>query len=315
MSFVESFVLDGLYLNPIYDFEREISSLDQRIAAIHKELGLDQLPKSKEERDARGLKGPWDGLRSSVPRLNVYLREEGRAIVTGDLWKTRYSAGEAFRKLKEKLEKQGNPLSEEEIKYISPNMANVHLMIPTKWEGKYVLIAQIKGDALGGGQIHSSAVAGNVDGKYISREYADPLTQSLIDQCSDELGLDLNSIKASPWKYIINEQDTGQMAFVKIAQGVGFESVLNSYRKSVEEKVGKKKIEVAGLTPLPVSGLAIIEVEKAWKTVDKVICYFPTSEGFKEQLEQRELRPITVGVIKYLESQKNREAMLETAGF
>ena len=315
MSHVEPFVIDEIRINLI-PLERTIDSdtVDDRVRDEFLTRKYQDLPRSKEEAKARGM-SRWSGLMSSFPEIRTYKVAPGRVIVSADILPTRYHIGEAFRNYQDRQEEEGHPLTQDTIERISPNMANAHVMVPSKWNGQYVLLAQIKGEALGKGEVHSSVVAGNVEGRFI---YAgeDPLIGSLKQECIEEVGLDLSYFNSTTWKYLINEKDTGQIAVVSIAREVELETVLNAYDANVRSKLGKEKLEVDGLVPLPMAGVVVIPLEKGkGVTQGELLCYVPTPDGLKAVNQKRVLRPITVGVLKYLENAQNRKDMLETAGF
>lgn len=314
MSYVEPYIIEDIKINSI-PLERTIDSdtVDERVRSEFLKRRYQDLPRSKDEAKARGM-SKWSGLMSSFPEIRTYKVSPGRVIVSADILPTRYHIGEAFRDYYKDQEELGHPLSQDTIERISPNMANAHVMVPTKWKGEYVLLAQIKGEALGRGEVHSSVVAGNVEAKHI---YAgvDPLINSLKQECLEEVGLDLSYFNSTTWKYLINEQDTGQMAVVSIAREVELETVLHAYEANVRFKVGKEKLEVEGLVPLPMAGIVVIPLGNKGKTQDELLCYLPRPEGLVAVKQKRVLRPITVGVLKYLENAQNRKDMLETAGF
>ncbi|PIN75439.1 hypothetical protein COV18_03420 [Candidatus Woesearchaeota archaeon CG10_big_fil_rev_8_21_14_0_10_37_12] len=289
----------------------------------YEQNGYDQQPKSKAERDERGLKGGWNGLNSSFTELKLDT-SSGRRVLVATIAPTRYLVGEAMRAVVANMKNQG--YSPDEIaKYASnasPNMANVSVVCPVKHNGEHHLLAQIKGaDNLGGGEIHTGLVAGNVDVKFLARHngqlvYTNPLASALQREALEEMGLSLKQIGYTGFDHLVDERITGQVNLAAVAQGIELETVLHAYdahAKKVFE--GGKTPEVQGLTALPMQGLTLVPLEGGRFALDDIVWYLPTKDGLKEQKDRRTVRPYTEATLAYIADPDNKKHLLEKAGF
>lgn len=297
----------------VLPFERRFDSqgdlvMPPLVAEMYLKQKYDEKPKSKEEAKAKGEKS-FNGLMSSFPRLCVY-PQEGKNFVVADIAPTCYLVGQAMRDFV-----SANPsLSPEEIKKLSPDMANVSLVVPVKIAGNYFLMSQIKGKALGSGEIHAALVAGNVDAQYLSE--ADPLTATLRGECSEEVGMDLTSLDPTSVVYMVDERETGQVNFAYVARNSDAQMILGAYEASVREKLPKgERLEVMALAELPVGGIALVPLESGSPGLKNITCFFPTEKGLEEKVEGRGVRPYTQAALDYLSKPENVKFLLEKAGF
>lgn len=276
-----------------------------REAYLHQ--GYDLLPKSRQEADERGLPH-FNGLMGSFTSIRVYPDGE-RKIVVADIASTRYLIGQAMRDLTKKYSYEP-----EQIQEMSPDMANVSLVAPVKIDSEYYLLSQIKGKALGSGQVHAGLVAGNVGAENL--KHPDPLTVALKMECTEELGLNLQYLNSTAITFMIDERETGQVNFACVARALDLNLVLTAYEVSTKKKLGKQEpLEVMALANLPVAGLALTPLEKGEEGLKRIKCYKPTTGGLVESFEDRTVRPYTQAVIEYLSNQKNVAFLLEKAGF
>ena len=301
--------IDDIQLN-VLPLERRFDSVgDLAIHPLVKERyvnnGYNLAPKSRQEADARGQKH-FNGLMSSFTRIHNY-SDGKRNIVCVDIAPTRYLIGQARRDIV-----NTNKPDAETIEKLSPDMANVSLIAPIKLNGEYFLLSQIKGKALGSGQIHAGLVAGNIDAKYLRTE--NPLVAVLQNECSGELGINLSHLNSTSFVFMVDERETGQVNFAAIARNTDHQFVLSRYEADTKIKLaGEDKLEVQGLADLPI-GVALVPLESGeLKLREKVTCYKPTSTGLVETRETREVRPYTQGTLDYLK--KNANFLLEKAGF
>jgi len=278
------------------------------VRMMYIDKGYDDKPKSKEERNARGLRGGWNGLMSSFPKIEANY-ENGENVVNATIAPTRYLVGQAMRDL---MDTAGSVFTQKEIQEMSPDMAGVSLVVPVKLEGEYFLMSQIKGDALGSGQISAGLVAGRIDAKYLN--HSDPLAATLHNECSEEVGMDLSCLDPTSVIYMVDERETGQVNFAYVARNADAESILHAYEASVKGKIpAGKKLEVSGLANLPVSGIALTALEG--NTVRDITCFIPTEHGLEREVQDRQVRPYTQAVLDYLYKPENLKFLLEKAGF
>ncbi len=302
--------IDKILLNVIpierrFDSEGDLA-IDSRVRDMYIKKGYESAPKSREEADARGIKN-FNGLMSSFPRINVYTNGK-ETIVAADIAPTRYLIGQAARDIMKQ-----SVYSEEEIQKMIPCMANVSVLTPIKKEGKYYLLSQIKGKAIGSGQILAAPVAGNVDAKYLNA--VDPLTEALKNECSEEIGMDLSYLNSTSFVCMIDD-GAGGRNFASVARNANLQEILNSYESDTKRKLAKnEQLELMALSVLPVAGLALTPLEDGNNGLHNITCYKPTVDGLKEVVEDRGIRPYTEAVIDYVADQKNVKFLLEKAGF
>ncbi|MFP4401263.1 MAG: hypothetical protein ACLFPQ_05250 [Candidatus Woesearchaeota archaeon] len=289
-----------------FDSEGELA-IDERIRQIYEDNNYDLRPKTSEEADARGEKH-FNGLMSSAPKIQSY-PVNGKNFVTVDIAPTRYLISQAMRDYVKE-----NEVSEKEVQKISPDMTGVSLIVPVKINGDYYLLSQVKGKALGSGQIHAGLVAGNVDAKYLNQP--DPLITTLQNECSEELGLNLSYLDSTSFIFLIDERETGQVNFASVAMNADVQEILTAYESMTRQKLKKdEKLEVMGLANLPVAGISLTPLENGSSGVKDITCYMPSSEGLVKLVEERGVRPYTSATIDYVSEPKNTRFLLEKAGY
>ncbi len=302
--------IDKILLNIIpierrFDSEGDLA-IDSRVRDMYIKKGYESAPKSREEADARGIKN-FNGLMSSFPRINVYTNGK-ETIVAADITPTRYLIGQAARDIMKQ-----DIYSEEEIQKMIPCMANVSVLTPIKKEGKYYLLSQIKGKAIGSGQILAAPVAGNVAAKYLNA--ADPLTEALKNECSEEIGMDLSYLNSTSFVCMIDD-GAGGRNFASVARNANLKKILDSYESDTKRKLAKnEQLELMALSVLPVAGLALTPLEDGINGLHKITCYKPGVDGLTEVVEDRGVRPYTEAIIDYVADQENVKFLLEKAGF
>ena len=280
------------------------------VAAAYVEKGYNQKPKSAEEARERGEKG-FNGLMSSFSRIAV-IPEGAGVLVDATIAPTRYLLGQALRD----LEKEGKYLPDV-VPQMSPDMANVSLVVPVCVDGENFLVAQIKGKVLGSGEIHAGMVAGNVDARYLME--SDPLVATLQSECSEEVGMDLSKLDPTSALYLVDERETGQVNIAYLARGADHAAILHAYDMSVKTKLpAGQALEVMGLAQLPVAGLALVPLEGGRNGLKGITCFFPAGDpslGLVTTVEDRGVRPYTTATLEYLSKPKNVRFLLEKAGF
>lgn len=282
-----------------YDSEGNLA-VDSLIREMYVKKEYCLTPKSTEEARVKGLKF-FNGLMSSVPRLNIYLDQFGQAIVCADVAPTRYMVGQAMRDVVNE-----GKFKDKAIQKMSPRMLNVSLIVPVELNNKYYLLSQIKGHTFGSGEIIAALVAGNVDAKYLSD--TNPLKLALSKECMEEIGANLNDIDHTPFSYLLDETKTGHINFASVSRGVDLDKFLDIYESQTKAKLFKdKKREVTGLSLLPIGG--------SDRSSGYVDCFFPTESGLVEKKEHRDFCLYTRLLVDYLSKQKNAKSLLKTAGF
>ncbi len=282
-------------------------ALDSRVREMYEAKSYDSHPKTQEEADARGLKH-FNGLVTSVPHLHNYIFD-GRNFLTLNLAPTRYLVGQAMRD----CVKDGD-YSEDEIQIMSPDMLGVSLLVPVKLGGEYFLMSQIKGKALGSGQIHTALVAGNIDAKYLGAP--NPLITALQTESSEELGLDLSHMNSTSFIYLLDERETGQINLASVAMNANVVKILNAYESLTQQKLrSEEDLEVMALARLQIAGLALTPLEDGSTGIENIKCFLPSKDGLIESVETRPIRPYTEATVQYLSDPENVKFLLEKAGF
>ncbi len=280
-------------------------SLDRRVRERYEKAGYHLAPKSKAEAQARGQRH-FNGLMSSFPRLAVYPSDNG-ATVSVDIMPTRYLVGQAARDVI-----SAEQLSFEQAQEMSPRMANVSLLVPVRMNNQYGLLSQIKGDALGSGQLHAALAAGNVSAKYLHSEH--PLVTTLQHETSEEVGINLAQLDSTSFVFLIDEATTGQVNFASISQGADMDAILGAYEASVRQKLGGQlSLEVAALAYLPIASLAFIPLEGTQGLAD-IETFVPTKDGLESRVRTTGIRPYTQAVVEFMRSPENRRYLLEQSG-
>jgi|GEM_PF-3828998 len=294
--------------------------IDERVSRMYKRKGYDAAPKTEAEADERGVKN-FNGLMSSFTRpFGKYPTDSG-TIVTADIAPTRYLIGQAWRDLK----KEGE-VGEDELQGISPRMANVSILVPIRYKGRFHLVSQIKGKALGSGEILASPSAGNVDATYLwkclqPQKYTDadvpkdPLTAALKGEISEEVGMDLRDLDSTSFTLAIDD-GAGGINMCSIARNADLTGILHSYEGMTRRKLaGGEKLEVAALSLLKVGGIALVPIEGGRRAANEVVCFYPTSDGLTEKVEDiRTVRPYTEAIFEYLEDMDSFRFFMEKAG-
>lgn len=284
-------------------------SIDSKVRDLYVQKRYDEMPKTEEEADAKGL-NTFNGLTSSFPRISCY--SDGKSnIIAADIAPTRYLIGQAMRDIMKQ-----DKISEEEIRRMSPNMANISLIVPVKYKGQYFLVSQIKGKAIGSREVLASPVAGNVDAKYLYENPKNPLTEALRKECFEEIGMDLSYLNPTSFVCGIDDGAAG-INFVSVAKGAKLDAILNSYFELTKQKIAKnEKLELMALSLLRVGELKLILLEEGDRfEAQDVICFYPNVDGFRETVENRVVRPFTEAIVHYLSNKKNVHFILDKAGF
>ena len=300
---IDEIKLDVILIERRFDSTGDFA-IDEKVKKKYVEKHYDSAPKTAEEAEVCGLSN-YNGLMSSIPKLNVCL-DDKTTVIVADIAPTRYLIGQAWRD----IEKEGN-CDYSELKKMSPRMANVSLLVPVKIDGEYFLLSQIKGKALGSGEILSLAVAGNVDGKYLQKH--NPLVEALKNECSEELCMDLSYLDSTSFTCLLDD-GAGGVNFISVAKNADINAILTAYESDTKIKLIKnEQLEVMALATLPVAGYALIPIEGGRKEAKNVQCYFPTSKGLEIRKEDRTVRPLTKNIMDYIQDKNNLNSILKKA--
>lgn len=277
------------------------------VAAKYAEKGYDNKPKTEAEATARG-ETSFNGLVSSCPRITAYVVNNENFVVA-DVAPTRYLIGQALRDLTKEGKYQENTFPQ-----MSPDMAGPSLVVPVKIKGDYFLLSQIKGKALGSGEVHAALAAGNLDAVYLSS--TNPLAATLQNECSEEVGLNLSTIDETSLAYMVDERETGQVSFAHVARNSDVKSIFNNYELSVKRKLTLgEPLEVMALALLPLERTQSLAQEGSSLILRQITTYHPTVNGLVEKVEDRRVRPYTQATLDYLAKPENVKFLLEKAGF
>ncbi len=273
----------------VFKGERTFDLVNKLLADTYIKQGYDAVPKTKAEAGGKSFNGEM----SSFTSVQICPNE----VIEVNIMSTRYLFRDAVIKI---AEQYGNYVARE----TSICMAHVSFIAVDMYEGKPVIIAQLKGDAVGMGQIHAGLVAGAITAKHLTTNA--PLCEALKARLLEEIGLDISLLSNPPeFCLMVDERENG---FVNIA-AVGrmkLEDVQNTYLNSIKGKP---------LDKLQVSGLAIIPIDNASSILKEIKIFKPNGEGGGEwNVERRGLRPYTEAIIDWLADVKNQEYLIEKIG-
>lgn len=268
--------------------------------------GYHLAPKTKNEADAAGKKN-WNALCSSFVDFEVIPISNGNVIYT-KIAPTRYLVGRAM------LDYVGeNPkMSRDSIIKRSPRMANVSLIAPLKADNEYVILGQIKGRAIGEGEIHGGSVAGNVLGEDLNSP--NPLITALKRECSDELGMTLERLNPSNFYLVVDESELGALNCGAVAKNTNLDEILKTYEEITTSKIkNEEKLEVKGLALIPIVNPKLKQIKDGQLQLENITCFTPSKKGLNESIQNRKPRPYTEALIHYLNDVKNQKAFLKKA--
>ncbi len=301
----------------MFDTEDD-SRFDRRIRDRYAEK-YESAPKSQDEADAKG-QTHFNGLMTSFCRpLSIY-----GDVVAGDIAPTRYLLGQAWRE----LVKEG-VIDPWEAQQTAPRMVNVSVLAPVRYKingvDKYCLISQIKGKALGSGEILASPAAGNVDAIYLweclphpkaqVQVVKDPLTAALRGESKEEINLDLSHLNPSSFVAAFDD-GAGGVNMACVAGNVSLDTVLEPYEKMTMRKLQEgEDLEVSALSLLKVGCITLVPIEGGRRAAKEVVCFYPTKTGLVEKIEDmRTVRPYTEAVFEYLDDMGDFRYFMDKAG-
>ena len=303
--------LETIQIRSIAPTEITLGAVDPRIQTCYLDNKFDQAPKSREEADARNVKG-FNALQSSCTGFEINMRdsENGSAIL--DLSPSRYLLGEAYRKLV-----ASGTLSEADQLALHPRFLNVSAIAIVRHEGQYHLLAQVKGKALGGAQLHPALVAGGVEAKYLIE--ADPLRAALLGQTKEETGLTQDQLRTSPWVSIVDERSLGFVNVVSCALNTDFSTVAGQFERSMTKRLQAgaqlDQLEAKGIANLPIAGLSLVPLEKG-PGFQSPHCLIVTENGkLVANSDPRLVRPMFAPIARLLSQQGSLHRLIEASGW
>ena len=224
--------------------ERDVNStgalrIHSAVSEAYLKNKFDELPQSRQERDERELSGGWNGLETSAYHID---NEDG--VHTVFVTPMRYFFREAYAG----IDQPNLELKSE----MCPWLLHTSMLIPATNGGSYGLLSQIKAkDTLGGGAILVAAAAGGVKpGNFAVSQH--PLREGLRMECSEEIGLDSESIEKTPFLYRVNDPNAGTINFSAVKRGVSqLDDLLHAYQSYAKSLPDGKNPEVAGFAFMP----------------------------------------------------------------
>lgn len=273
----------------VVEGERDLALVNKLLAETYTDQGYDKVPKTKEE--AKG--GSFNGEMASFTSIQIC--PDG--VIEAEIMSTRYLFRDATIDI---AKKYGDYVARE----VGIRMAHVSFIAVDIFEGQPVIIAQLKGDAVGKGQIHAGLVAGAITKKHLAT--TDPLHEALKERLREEMGLDINLLPQPPKsRLMVGEEENGFVNIVAVGH-MGFEEIKKSYLKSIEGKPLEKR---------QVSGLALIPIHNASSIKEGAQVFYPDEKGGGYWKPcKKGLRPYTNAILDFLEKPENQEWLIEQAG-
>lgn len=309
MAFVRSANLAGIVISKT-EAERTFDhpTIDPVVTAMYREKGYDDRPKTAEEATARGLRD-HNGLAVTAQELATKRIEHGDRLVL-KLAPTRYLVRQAMADYVLEHEVTDHDL----LGQLSPRIMGVSVLAPVRIKGEYFLVGQVKGKALGSGDIHFGYVAGGVRANDLKQD--DPLSAALKHQVKDESGIDRDALNLTSFKYIVDERETGQINAGAVATGFDFAYALAKFEEQSKARLAESKsLEVNGFAPVRVQGLSIIPMERGQAGLADITCYLAGPNGIEQKNENRGIRPYSEAWVGHFADQRNITRFLQHAGF
>ncbi len=283
--------------------ERSASNetIHSAVDAMYSRQGYDCEPKNRQEADAQG-KRDFNGLTMSVREHTI---DSTARSVHFTLAPIRYLYRQAYADLL-----KASPLTYEDQGALSPNIFGTALIAPVLVDGKPYLLSQIKGKALGSGEVHAGLVAGGMKTSAASKP--NPLLTTLRAETKEELGLDLDRLDTTDFSYVMDERETGHLGVYAVLRQTDLNNILGKYEAATKQRFDEsKEPEVMGVANLPVGGLALEAIGAATETMR---CFIPSPEGLIIKEENRRLRPPSVAWREHLQNPENLTVLLQRAG-
>jgi len=287
-----------------------------KVKEMYLEKGYDNSPKTREEADSKRMLH-YNGLATSFPNIvsYPYCGQDGMAVFA-QLIGTRYLYGQAMRDAVSEARESGKPFSEEEIRSMNPQIANVSLLAPVRFEGRNYLLSQIKGETLDSGELLIPLIAGGIEGERVHefwpfvKDNHKQLLRALRREGHEELDLRVEDLDPHQFIWMINEPDWGYVNFVSIAGSVDLYAILHSYEDSSKRQLGlEKELEVAALALIPTEGFRMEETQGK-TTLKGITCYRPGINGLHPATEDVKLIPISKAILEHISNKENLRYLL-----
>jgi len=271
---------------------------------------FDGLPKTKEEAALRGEK-TFDGLQVSVcPFTDIY---------SAEIAPIRYSFLRAYQELRSELIAKGDLSGVAALERENPYILGAAVYAVTRWRGEPCIMMQIKGNAVGAGQIHSALAAGGISMQEFesATSISDMLQAAAVRQASEELGLRLQGNNLGDPAIIRYEGATGNIGIGYILQGIPGSEILDRYVEcATKRKITSSDDTAAGVVLMPTNAIAVVSLDgdvPALSTRTEVIVTKNGGEIVTTN-EPRRLRPAAQGFLAALADPKFLTLLLERSG-
>ena len=271
---------------------------------------FDALPKTKEEAAERGGKG-FDGLQVSVCPF--------RDIYNAELAPIRYSFLSAYQQLRKELLAQQDYSGVAALEKENPYILGAAVYAVTKFEGQPCIMMQIKGNAIGEGQIHSALAAGGISMKEFqnAKSINDMLLAAAVRQASEELGVPLQGQNLGDPALLRFENATGNIGIGYVLSGMTGSDILDAYTQHATQRVIASSDDTAsGVVLMPTQGIVVVSLDDgvpALSTRKEIII---TKDGAQVVApnDSRGLRPAGQGYLAALEDPRFLSQLLERSG-
>lgn len=211
------------------------------------------LPKTKEEAAERGAR-TYDALQVSISGLRV---DTALQSGTGILSPVRYSVIDEYKALRKDLLDRRDIPGLEALHAENPLVVGSAVYIVAPYNGEPHIFMQIKGNAVGAGEIHSAAAAGGISTKEFenSASVTEMFDQAAIRQTQEEIGLQLSARQLGRPTLFRREDATGTAAVGYVIRGLRGEDILDAYSQHIQNrKILSSDDSASGLVLLPLRG-------------------------------------------------------------
>ena len=270
----------------------------------------DALPKTKEEAAERGVRG-FDGLQVSVcPFTN---------IDNAELAPIRYSFLSAYQKLREELLSQQDYSGVVALEQENPYVLGAAVYAVTRFEGEPCIMMQIKGNAVGEGQIHSALSAGGISMKEFQNAASinAMLLAAAVRQASEELGVPLEGKNLGDPALLRFENATGNIGIGYILSGLSGSDILDAYIQHATQRIIASSDDTAsGVALMPTQGIVVVSLDHGVPALSTRKEIIVTKNGAQVVTpnDSRKLRPAGQGYLAALEDPRFLSQILERSG-
>ena len=237
MAFTFAKNLDEL-LWTVVPYERDINTKGElafhpSIVEMYNKKGYDLEPKTRADADALG-KLNFNGHVASIIGYPRSYEHNGKLVLSVDLAPTRYLWGQAMKD----YVKQFKPTLEE-MKLLSPFLANTSIIAPCIFEGVPSLMSAVKGKAVGEGEVHAALSAGVID--YADLSSKNPFLNGKSRELFEEIGYPLSRLQSTAPAFAIDERELGGINFPSYATVVDPYDILHVFERNTKAKLWRMK--------------------------------------------------------------------------